>query len=227
MFKPVFKKAALVSSVVLAITACETADDNNIERARACVDNAMKLSLTNAGLAATNAATCETYVANLTSREAGKVAFMTTLVEQQKISQLATAAGALSQSSSAVGTSMSYLAYGTVAASSTMWTYASRSGSSGILKLAALIQVATIANAALAITAGNNGSVASAIAAITPGSQQETDAAAAVLVLQQSACAGADSTSSTCTKLTTAINGATTPNAILTNIKNAINAGTI
>ena len=224
------KKTAAILGI-LALTACETADDNSTERARACGDRAMKLALTNAASAAAEAATCETYVANVNTAEGGRVGFMLTLIKQQKIAQLSQAATALTGSSNTIGTSMSYLAYTAYGSNSAttegtnMYNYAVRSGSTGVLKLAALIQVATIANAALAITLGNNASVASAIAAITPGSQQETDAATAILALQTSACSGSDSTSSECTKITQAIGGATTPAAILLNVKNAIQGG--
>lgn len=84
--------------ITLTLMSCgETAEDNTIEKARTCTDNAASIAFTNPDLAATQAATCESMITSsgLTSLEANRIIFGALLIQQKKMSQIATMANNL------------------------------------------------------------------------------------------------------------------------------------
>src|SRR5438045_3939082 len=66
--------------VALALMACETADDNSAEKARACLDNSAKLAAVDPAGASVVARDCEALIANTNTPEAGRVGFGLKLV---------------------------------------------------------------------------------------------------------------------------------------------------
>ncbi len=218
----------LVSSL-LSILACETTQDEAIEQARQCADNAAQLAQTNPAMAAAVASnTCEPLIANIQTQEAGLIGGGLVLLEEQKLSSLTNMETAVSAGTGAVATSISYLVFSSQAHVTSIGYYATLSGDSNTQELASIVSLAYFANASAALAGGITPNTPTATL-VTDIQGLEIDmtngpaAAQAVLSARASACSSGPST--LCTDLTNAIGGATTQSAIFTNIANYINGG--
>jgi hypothetical protein len=231
MFKNSLKLILAVSVLSLFFMGCETPDDNSIQKARACVDTAGRLDAVDPANAKVMAQGCEQMVANMTSPESGRVGFGAVLIENDLLSKLTQMATQMQNqgSSQQITASMSYVALTTTAANSLV-TYATRSQSSGALKLATFIQFASILNTSVgAITDANSAKTdlnnLATTAGTTPNDPTVVATGTAILQAQQEACAGSGSSTSMCQQLTSALNGATTPAAAIIAASAYANAG--
>jgi hypothetical protein len=192
------------------ITACETADDNNLESARTCLDNASRQAVNNPSAAATAASTCDTMVTSMTSPESGKIGFGAMLLVEQKFSQIPGLADALKSSTNSLATGFSLMVFASQPNLTKMLGYATRSASLGIQKIALYIQSATLVATAGAIgTSPTPAQVQTAVAGLNAANANsagtENSLATNLVSLQQNACAGAGATTDNCTKLTQAV----------------------
>ncbi len=208
-------------------TACENAEDTNIEQARQCLNSASQLATTNPALAAKVATnSCEPPIANDTTPEAGSIGVGVVLVEEQKLSNLQVLETAVSNGTAPLTTSISYLVFSTQAHVTNIGTYATRSQDPSVSQLANIVTFAFYANAAAGGALGPGTSPGALAGYLTTLSSDPTNgppAAAALLSAQQNACASGSS-SSLCTDLTNAIGTNTSSySAILTSASNYIN----
>jgi len=131
---------------------CETADDNNIEQARQCLNNASQIATGNPPQVTTAAniarTSCEPLIANVQSAEAGSIGVGIVLVEEGKLNSLTSIQTAVSNGTSAVTTSISYLVFQTSSDITTITTYAQRSGDPSEIQLAAIVTLAYYVNIA-------------------------------------------------------------------------------
>jgi len=222
-------RAIFASLFLFSFLACETKDDDNIEIARQCSNNAAQIAATNATLAAQIASqSCEPLIQNVQTTEAGLIGVGLLLIEEQKLSNLTTVESAISQNTNAFSTAVAFLVFSSQTRVNSLLTYATRSQDPGSNELANLISFAYVASA---VSGGLNSSstptdVYNAVGLLKADPVNGPVAAQAVLSAQAAACGtGSSSNSALCTDLTTAIGGATTTNAVLTNIMTYIQNG--
>lgn len=220
-----YLKVGLVLVAFLAISACETPADNNIEKARQCLDNASQLAATNpSGAAAIASDACEPLVENVQTVEAGLIGVGIVLVEEQKLANLTAVENAVSAGSNAIATSISFLVFSAPAHVTNLINYANLSQDAGSVELASIITLAFYANSIAPINSGSSpAAIAGAVSGLI-GTPNAPAAAQALLNAQTSACSGGSS-STLCTDLTNAIGGGTDPTTILTNAAAYIAAG--
>jgi hypothetical protein len=226
-------KAVIASLYFLGLVACETQEDNSIEEARQCLDNASVLSQTDPVDAATMATySCQPMIANINSTDAGLIGVGIVLVMEQKISQLSQVENAISNGNNAMATSLSFLVFQDQADVTNMTIYAQMSQDEGSQELASVISLAYYANIAAGELGGALNSSATPAQVSADVTQLANDpvngpaAAQALVSAQQSACAGSGASTSLCNQLTTAV-GTNTSNyqTILNNAAACISAG--
>ncbi|MDZ4677994.1 MAG: hypothetical protein SGI74_10875 [Oligoflexia bacterium] len=160
----------ILCSVLLSfsLTACETAEDGNIEAARACVDNAAKSAFTNPDAASTAASGCEAKLGSVTTKEAQRVRFGIYLIVDKKLHRMAEMVDAMKTNSGGLdgmNVALSVLVVPGGATRSQSYVNAGNgSASSGIKKVASLINMATNLNDCSTFGAGATG-VQTAVAA--------------------------------------------------------------
>jgi hypothetical protein len=214
------------------LSACETADDNSLEKARSCIDGAAKKINSDPTGAQTQAATCDAMVANMTTPESGKIGFGAMLILEGKFTQIPALVTALQGQQNTMATAVTFLVYtsGTAAADVGKTSlYATRSASTGIQKISGFISLAnTLSNIGTVTTIPQ---VQAVVAGLTPGNanipgSNENTIATNLVSLQQSTCAGAGATSSNCKNLTGAVGNNTSDlTAVITAFKVFIAAG--
>lgn len=224
-----FLKFVILGPSLLSFLACETPQDESIEQARQCADNAAQLATSNPSAAATMASiSCEPLIANIQTQEAGLIGGGLVLIEEQKTSSLNSIETAVSAGTGAVATSISFLVFLSPTHVTNLTYYAALANDTNTQELASIVTLAYFANASAALAGGINQNTPTATL-VTDIQGLETDmtngpaAAQAVLSAQASACSSGPST--LCTDLTNAIGGATTQSAIFTNIAAYINGG--
>ncbi|MBK9294611.1 MAG: hypothetical protein IPM57_09220 [Oligoflexia bacterium] len=208
------------------ILACETAEDNSLEVARKCIDEAARLVVTSTTAAKAQAAICEARVSSMTSKESGKIGFAAVLILEDKFTLMSNIASSMSSGSNKLANAMEQLVFtGDVANTNYLKmvnTYGPRSQSSGIQKITDL---AKIANVTRSISAGSTAAqLETGIAGLTPANAStpgtsEYQIVQAAISMQASSCAGAGATSATCSVLTQAIGSSADPVAIMTAIQ--------
>jgi hypothetical protein len=226
-------RTSLALFSLVAILACETADDNNIEQARQCLNNAALVATGNPPQVSTAAtiarSTCEPFIANVQSSEAGSIGVGIVLVEEGKLSSLTSIQTAVSNGTSAVTTSIAFLVFQTVSDVTNITTYAQRSGDTNEIQLAAIVTLAYYVN--IAASGGLSSSstpaqVSGYLSTLSTDPVNGPPAAAALLSAQQNACAGSGSTSTLCTDLTNAVGTNTSSyGAILSNASTYVGSG--
>ncbi|CAM6001621.1 unnamed protein product [Sphagnum balticum] len=207
-----------------------TADENSLEEAQSCLNNAATTAVTNAAAGSQAAYGCEATIANMTGPEAGQIGVGLVLIEEQKLTNLTSVENAISNGSGAIATSITYLTLSSVAQVNKLVNYATISGSSSCQELADIINFAQFLNAQTGGTINpstTTGAITSAIAGIiaTNNATLIASTANAAASAQISACSGSGSSSTLCTDLTKAIGGASNPTTILQNISSYITSG--
>ena len=221
-------KFIILGTSLLSFMACETTQDQNIEQARQCSDNAAQLAASDPSAAASMASGCEALIANIQTQEAGLIGGGLVLLEEQKTASLTSIETAVSAGTGAVATSISFLVFSSQAHVNSLTYYAGLAADSNTSELANIVSLAYFANASAALAGGINQNTPTATL-VTDIQNLATDptngppAAQALLTAQANACSSGSST--LCTDLTNAIGGATTTAAILNNAAAYINGG--
>jgi hypothetical protein len=226
-------KFTFLSATLLILLGCETPQDNNVEKARSCLNKAAQLATVQPSAAASQALnTCEPLIANVNNAEAGRLGVGIVLVEEQKLANLTSIETAVSNGTSAITTSISYMTFSSQNQVGKLINFAGISQSAGVTELADIISLAYYVQAA-AIAAGGSLSPTSTPAQVsTDLTNLSTDptngpaAAQALVSAQQNACAGSGSSSTLCTDLTKAVGSNTSSyTAILQNAAAYVGSG--
>src|ERR1700677_2357958 len=97
----------ILPTLLFSTLACENPQDDAIEQAMQCSDNASQLAQTNPAEAATIASTsCEPLIQNIQTQEAGLIGVGLVLLEEQKLSNLTSIENAVNSGNGAVATSI-------------------------------------------------------------------------------------------------------------------------
>jgi len=212
----------------LGILGCETDQDNAIEQARQCTDNASQIAISNPSAAATIASSsCEPLIQNIQTPEAGLIGVGIVLLEEQKLSSLTAIETAVNAGTGTVTTSVSYLEFSTQAHVTSILNYAALSADPGSQELASLISMGYYANiiAGGAINPGTTSTqLAGFLGTLSTDATNGPPAAQAILAAKTSACATGPST--LCTDLTNAVGSNTSSyTTILQSVQAYVNAG--
>lgn len=192
----------LVCSLVLFFAlACENQDDNTLEMARSCVDNAASISFTNQTQASSQAAGCDAMItnANLVTPEALKVRFGALMIEAGLMNQVATLAQAKNNKTTGVDGLAIMLSYLNINATlaATLNSVAIQANNPGMLYLAGIINMAVALQSVSAISGGNGASVVTALNPTTCTAACQTQVATAFTTFQSGACASPSDQAST------------------------------
>ncbi len=236
--KTTLKTFAVIATCAIALTACETAEQNSTAQALTCVNNAAKLSATDPVTAATNATACEAITSKLVnSAEAAKIGFSAVLLMSQKFSQIQNLVNALKQTNNTLATGFTFLIFAGGSGNigdpnyTKMQTYANRSANIGILEVWSIFSTANLIASLGSLTATpTQAQVTTAVAALNPANANisgtpENALATAVLTAQQNACSGSGSSSTTCAALTKAIGSGATPSSVISALQAYVAAG--
>ena len=218
------------AAILLVVLGCETPEDNNIEKARACLNKAAQLASSQPAVASAQAFnSCEPLIANVNNTEAGRLGVGIVLVEEQKLANLTSIETAVSNGTNAVSTSIAYMTFSSLSQVNKLTNYANISQSSGVTELADIVSLAYFVNLAAGggLTSGATPSQISGY--LTTLSNDPTNgpaAAQSLLSAQQNACSGSGSSSTLCTDLTNAV-GSNTSNyqSILQNAATYVSSG--
>jgi hypothetical protein len=221
----------LATATLAFLGGCETNEDDKISQARKCVDDAAKISFTNATSAATLATACKAIIAGVATPEAYKIEYGAILIEQQKMSRIKDLVDASKSSTGGVDGINGVLLTLAFTADATPHPIATRlknlgaaSGSAGLQTVGSLVLMATVLNGlGGGFTPGDPASVNTIINNCSTGGcspAQEQVIADSALAFQASACASEEDQNSTdpnnlCNKAKGIIGGATTPSAIV------------
>ncbi|MCC6278049.1 MAG: hypothetical protein IT289_09060 [Oligoflexia bacterium] len=219
--------------MALVVSGCETGDDDKIQKARSCLDNAAKVAFTNAAQAQSDVAACSAQLGSVNTPEANRIRFGIFLIENQKLARIADFANAIKASA---GTNRDGLTAGFPVLIVTNTTIsqngvniAAGTGSTGIQTVASMIHVSTVmatSLGALNISASDTADqVYTKINNCAGGcSAAEKQAlASAITTAQSSACADPSDNASTdsnnpCKILKDITNGSSDPATIVSNL---------
>jgi len=149
----------ILATFVMALLACESPTDNNIEQARLCTNNAAKMALSTPAAAVAPATACESFIisSNLSNNiEGAKIQFSDILMEDQILGGIAQAAGAKSGSVDSLNSMMPLLIANPAADGQRMLTVATTSGDPSLVFVAGLINMATTLSSLSSLTSGSN-----------------------------------------------------------------------
>ncbi len=206
---------AILTLTTITLFACETPEDNTVEKARSCTDNAAKMSFTDDVGAASLATQCDAMISasGINSREANKILFGAILIEEKKMSKikdLVAAAKSNAGGKDGINAVLTTLAFTSDTAANSYYNStrlklaALNSGSPGLQTIASLVSMASVLNSVTSL-GSNISDPSSALTAITnckdlsggcTQAMQDAIASSAV-TLVTSACASASDASST------------------------------
>jgi hypothetical protein len=188
--------------LAFSLTACEGTDDDSIEKARACVDNAAKVAFTNAAAASAAASTCEVSIAGVTTKEAQRVRFGIYLIVDQKLARMAEMVDAMKKPAAGVDGMAAALNVLVVPGGATRATSYQNVGngtqSNGIKTVASLISMATNLDSCTGNAGGFAGGGTGVTTAVTAcAAANPTLVAAQARSLKDAACADPSNNTST------------------------------
>jgi hypothetical protein len=223
----------LILATTLFQISCLTADDDAIQKARACLDNKAKTAFTDSALAASEVSECTTALGSVDTQEANKIKFGIFLIENQKLARLADFANAMKNPAGTnrdgLTAAFPVLIVSTTTVAGNGVIIANKTGSAGIMTVAQMINLSTLMSAG---TSGINISASDTADQVftkvntcvaTCTAQQKQDLATALISAQSAACADGTDANSTdnnnpCKVMKDVINGSTDPNTIVANL---------
>lgn len=233
MLKNTSSRLLIISATLLLVLACETSEDDTIEKARTCVDNAGKMAFDDPDAAADAALECDSMITNsgLTTKEAFRIQFGAILIKQKKLDRIAEMADAAKNQSTVSGSpadglnsaiNIMVFTGGTTDGSDAARIKTAGSNLGGYSKVVGefayfATRLDSLSNITDATSANN------AAAACAGDASCTADVAATIISMQQGACASSVDQNSTdpnnmCYKLKQITNGSEDPDVILTNL---------